>query len=173
MYRKLLAIVLLSMWAITCACADDSVPLCPDPSSPDCVVSNWGLIEPGIMAAAMAPVATPPVAVKLMPVATSTSKANPPLKALVSPTGLFVNETKALTSAIRKARFNADGTIASGEAQIAAAAADIARKAGKKYALTLYIKVPQKIASDKSESLDKRVGAVNSVLSRSSDQGKS
>lgn len=173
MYRKLLAIVLLSMSSITCAYADDSVPFCPDPSSPDCVVSNWGLIEPGIVDTARAPVAGPSVAVKLMPVATSTSKANPPVKALVSPTGLFVTETNALMSAIRKARFNADGTIARGEAQIAAAAAAVARKAGRKYALTLYIKVPQKFASDKSESLNKRVGAVNSVLSRSSDQGRS
>ena len=87
------------------------------------------------------------------------------LKAVVSPQGLFPKETAALLAALKRARFNEDGSIKSGEAAVRRAAAAAAQRAGNKYTLTLYIKVPQKLAPDRSVALGKKVDAVNAVLS--------
>ncbi len=177
--NRLLIVVLMLMWSTSYAGTGDTVPLCPDAASPDCVVPNWGGIgEPDGTDGAIAPrtdaslntaptIRSKPVAVQLMPAAepSAMSTGDAPLKTVVSPQNLFPKETNALTTALKRARFKADGSIATGGAAISRAAADAARKAGKKYTLTLYVKVPQALKPEAGALLDKKVRAINDVLS--------
>ena len=172
-------LLLSSVSSVSYAGTGDQVPLCPVGAPADCVTSNWGQVEPdGIdgsiarptkQSIAAAPTANlPRIAVQRMPVAaptgTMTSNTRSTVKAVVSPKGLFAKETDALTSALKRARFNGDGSIVSGEAAIARAAAGAQRKAGNKYFLTIYVKVPQTLSPDEGGLLDKQVRSVNDIL---------
>ena len=107
-------------------------------------------------------VGTLPVAIAAGPAPGSSAA----VKTVVSPLGLFPKETAALTAAIKRARFNADGSIASGESAISEAASAAARKANGKYVLTLYIKVSQGIKPDDGAALDTKVRSINALLMR-------
>lgn len=174
----LLALVLAMSSSASRANDGTTVPLCPDPSAPDCVLSNWGQTGPDDGDGALASRRGDPMAsgagrqrmaVEVLPVATGpngtsggpASKA--PLRTVISPINLFPKETAALISAIKRARFNPDGSIATGKERIATAAAAAGRKAGTRYTLTIYIKVPQQLKPEES-GLGKRVEAINEVL---------
>ncbi len=169
-----LFIFLIASVGSTASAGDGTQPLC-SPGTPACVTTNWGVIEPDSIDAnaqkmnrssAVSPKARPiTVAVRPVPVAASS---NDRIKTTISPTGLYIGETEKLVAALLRARFNRDGSIAKGEAQIASAAADIVRKAAGKYVLTIYVKVPQKVQADESTSLAKKVQAINTILSGSS-----
>lgn len=167
-------------WLLAClpfasiAQGGDAQPLCPD-GLPSCVVSNWGAIEPdGVDTQGVGAIAPHNVdarrdriamAIKPVPVADGRPAADASsVKALVSPQALFPKETAALVSAIDRARFHRDGTVASGGDRIAAAAAAVARQAGNRYVLTLYIKVPQRLGPDATGALNKKVASVNDLL---------
>lgn len=181
MSRSLLAILVLASFLFSPASVANggaSTPLCPDRSAPDCVQSNWGQTGPDGVDTGLAPLKGDPtastassgrLAMKILPVAAKTrpQASDSPLNTVLSPINLFPKETAALTSAIKQARFNADGSIASGQERIASAAAAAARAAGTRYTLTLYIKVPQKLAPDDGDLLGKKVQSINEVLSNS------
>ena len=177
--NRLSIVILLLLSSVSYAGPGDPVPLCPVGSPSDCVTSNWGVIEPdGVdsstasntnQSMAVAPTAgAPRIAVRRMPVAAPagvmTSNTRSTVKEVVSPKGLFAKETDALTSALKRARFNGDGSIVSGEAAIARAAAEAQRKAGNMYFLTIYVKVPQTLSPDEGGLLDKKVRSVNEIL---------
>jgi hypothetical protein len=164
--------------------ADDSQPLCA-PSLPGCVISNWGQVEPDSIDSAavgtnarIASIPTGRIAMQVQPTAASTrarasaAGSGPTVKTVVSPTNLFPRETQALVAAIQRARFHRDGSIAKGGDAIAAAAAELARKADAKYTLTLYVKTPKGIRPDESSVLFKKVDAVNAAIGGSSAPGR-
>jgi hypothetical protein len=177
MKLPVIAVVLLLSMSSAYAGDTGSGTLCPDPKIPVCVVSNWGQIDPAGVDSAMAPTTSsaaqtaqgPHSTVRMMTIVTPPAATKPaatkPLQTLVSPNGLFPKETAALTAAIKNARFNADGVIVRGEKELAAAAAEAARRAGNKYVLTFYIKVSQQLKPDLAATLDKKVAAVNRLLS--------
>ncbi len=142
-------------------------PLCAT-GMPGCVSTNWGVIEPdsadaaanAMTRSAAASTRPGPISVALHPAATG----EPTVKTTVSPSNLFTAETQKLVAALQRARFNRDGSIAKGEAEIAAAAADLVQKAAGKYMLTIYLKVPPHIAADERSSLGRKVQAVNAIL---------
>ena len=177
--NRLVFVLLLLTSSASFAGNGDAVPLCPTGSPPNCVVPNWGQINPGVsddasLATGSPSLAAAPtsnaqrIAVQRMPVAAPagvmTSNTRSTVKAVVSPKGLFAKETDALTSALKRARFNQDGTILSGEAAIARTAKEAQRKAGNKYFLTIYVKVPQTLSPDEGGLLDKKVRSVNEIL---------
>ncbi len=177
--NRLVFVLLLLTSSASFAGNGDAVPLCPTGSPPDCVVPNWGQINPGVpddasLATGNPSLAAAPtsnaqrIAVQLMsvaaPASVMTSNTRSTVKAVVSPKGLFAKETDALTSALKRARFNGDGSIVSGEAAIARAAAEAQRKAGNKYFLTIYVKVPQTLSPDEGGLLDKKVRSVNEIF---------
>jgi hypothetical protein len=157
------------------ALAQDILTLCT-PDLPDCVQPNWGMTEPdstdalttgnGRLAAASGR-----IAVKPMPVALKAA-ATPSVKAVTAPTNYLPKETAALVAAIKRARFAKDGTIVTGQQQIAAAANAIASKAGKVYVLTLYVKTAAHVKPDTANALAKRVEAVNGALLIPGETGK-
>jgi hypothetical protein len=133
-----------------------SVPIC-EPNSADCVISNWGHTEPEIV--------TSSISIKPMPVAvTNAAAALPKINAVTSPVNFLPKETAALISAIKHARFAKDGSIVSGQEQIEAAADAIAKKAGKGYTLTLYVKQPAKLKPDVADAQAKRVVTIDGIL---------
>ena len=180
--KRLLLVCLLLLTPLAHAQRDGgtTVPLCTMPSS-DCVVPNWGQVGPD-GDGSDASIAPPPgsasmarstgidrqVAVQMMPVQSSAKAMTPPsassVKTVVSPVGLFAAETAALTKALMNARFDRDGTIVRGEEAIRTAAAAAVAKAGRKYALTLYIKVPQKLKPEDGALLAKKIVSVNDVI---------
>lgn len=179
--------VLMFMSFASYAGTGDPVPLCPEGSPPDCVVPNWGQIEPGATDGASLSTANPSLAatpgspkprmaVQMMPTAAPEAAMAPsaaaPIKSVVSPQNLFPKETAALITALKRARFNADGTIKSGEAAIRRAAAAAAQRAGNKYTLRLYIKVPQSLKPEQGAQLGKKVDALNAVLGGAYDGGQ-
>ncbi len=180
MNRLLLVLLIIvssaPSFSASAASGGRTVTLCPKTSVPDCVSPNWGETGPDGVDGAMAPLRGDSIAsaigggrlaIKLLPVAATPNRTQPagaPLQTVVSPINLFPKETAALTSAIKQARFNPDGSIASGQERIASAAAAAARAAGKRYTLTLYIKVPQQLAPDESGLLGKKVQSINDVL---------
>ena len=177
--NRLVLVILLLLSSTSFAGTGDAVPLCPDGSPPDCVVPNWGMVEPGVSdnanfvhgtpsLATMPASPQPQMTVRMMPAASPTAmapNAGSPIKSVVSPQGLFPKETAALVAALKRARFNADGSIKSGEPAIQRAAAAAAKLAVNKYALTLYIKVPQGLKPEQGALLGKKVDALNAVLS--------
>jgi hypothetical protein len=150
-----------------------SIPLCT-PDSPDCVIANWGQTEPdGLDANAITKggaslaSANGHISIRPMPVAMTADamkKSAPAVKAVTSPENFAAKETSALIAAIKRARFAKDGTIVSGDKQIATAAEAVTKKAGKGYTLTLYVKSPPTLKPDAADSLAKRVGTVNGIL---------
>jgi hypothetical protein len=151
-----------------------SIPFCT-PDAPDCVIANWGQTEPELtgdsnaMAAARSPLASANarISIRPMPVAMTADamkKSTPAVKAVTSPVNFAPKETAALVAAIKRARFAKDGTIVSGDKQIAAAAEAVTKKAGKGYTLTLYVKSPPTLKPDAADALAKRVGVVNGIL---------
>lgn len=177
MNRKTIAL----LWAVTTlspAFATEGLPLCAPPLAPECVDPKWGLINPdtleadagatstmGIRAAAV----DAPIAVRLMPVEMQRGTAGPPatarLKAVVDATQRFARETAALTAAIRRARFDKQGNLVQGEAQIAAAA-EAARKVPPEFALTLYVKAPARLDDAHREVIANKLAAINGILVR-------
>jgi hypothetical protein len=159
-----------------------SVPLCTA-DSPDCVIGNWGQTEPdGLDAnavtkgAASLTSAQGRISIRPMPVAATADpmkKAAPSVKAVTSPVNFAPKETAALIAAIKRARFTKDGAFVSGDKQIASAAEAAAKKAGKTYTLTLYVKAPPTLKPDAAQSLTERVKAVNGVLTGTVDKPRS
>ena len=187
MKRFAFAVLMLMSFASS-AGTGDPVPLCPQGSPPDCVVPNWGQVEPGatddastgngssnLARASVAP--KPQMPVQMMPTAATADAMAPSrvaaVKSVVSPQNLFPKETAALLAALKRARFNPDGSIKTGEAAIKRAAAAAAQRAGNKFTLRLYIKVPQTLAPEVGAQLDKKVDALNAVLSTPYDGGQS
>lgn len=177
--NRLAFLILLVLSSVSFAGTGDPVPLCPAGSPPDCVIPNWGQVQPDGVDSSISPTGGPSLAavqdphrlrmaVQMMPTAAPAEAMAPntaaPIKSVVSPQNLFPKETAALITALKRARFNADGTIKSGEAAIRRAAAAAARRAGNKYNLRLYIKVPQGLKPEQGAQLDKKVDALNVVL---------
>lgn len=170
--NRLVLVILLLLSSASFAGTGDPVLLCPEGSPPDCVVPNWGMVEPGVSDDASLARGTPAspqprMAVRMMPAAAPAAmapNAASPIKSVVSPQKLFPKETEALVAALKRARFGADGSIKSGEPAIQRAAAAVAKRAANKYALTLYIKVPQGLNPEQGTLLGKKVDALNGVL---------
>lgn len=176
MNRKTIAL----LWAaatISPAFATEGLPLCAPPLTPDCVDPKWGQIDPDTLVAGGDPstmgiratTVDAPIAVRLMPVEMQRDAAGPPatarLKAVVDATQRFARETAALTAAIRRARFDKQGNLVQGEAQIAAAA-EAARKVPPEFALTLYVKAPARLDDAHREVIANKLAAINGILVR-------
>lgn len=179
MKRQSIAI-LMFVASMSCAYAQESVPLCTAPLDPDCVDPKWGQIEPELDGgsppsgnSAIAPrirVSSIKMAIRSVASTSPSSMSLPAtLRATVEATKLFVSQTRRLTSAIKRARFDKSGHIVRGAEEIEAAAA-AAREPASGYALTLYIKAPAKLPDVHRELLNTKVAAINAALSKSSDQ---
>ncbi len=181
--------VLFVLAVSTSAHAQQSAVLCAPPLTVDCVDPKWGQIEPELTgdggSNAAREVAAPQVladtgarmAVRLQTVAAPTTRraGDATIKAVIEGGSMFRTETARLTDAIKRARFDQSGKIVRGEEQIVEAA-EAAAKAAPNYALTLYIKVPAKLATGQSTVLASKVQAINAILAKaasgSTDAGK-
>ena len=85
---------------------------------------------------------------------------------MIDGTRRFTRETARLADAVRKARFDRDGKVVQGAAEIVAAAA-AARKVATNFALTLYVRVPARLKADQSGLLARKVAAINELLASS------
>ncbi len=182
MYARSLAAVCLVICSMSSAYATDSVPLCNAPLDPDCVDPKWGMIDPvdsDLSLAAPSSLARTPggtdshIAIRAMPTAMearSSRSSSATLKAVIDGTKRFTRETARLADAVKKARFDRDGKVVQGAAEIVAAA-EAARKVATNFALTLYIRVPAHLKGDQSAVLFKKIAAINELLASSGKGG--
>ena len=165
--------------------------LCDRPLRADCVVPQWGQIDPGNdagsspsgrtdgtengMAASRLPAADAGqirggAHIRLAQMLKPMNVPHPP-QLLIDSGERFERETRALVRAIKSATFDRDGNIKSGERAISTAA-EALRVPSKNNQLNLYIKVPTKLNSNKREVLMAKVHSINEIIEQAiSDSG--
>ena len=152
---------LLLMAAMSCANAQQVTSLCGAPSGADCVEPHWGMIQPDASLLAgkgSSSSASMPITVRL-----ASADTPPDAKAVVDRTKTYQSHSKALASAIAKARFDVSGRIVSGDTAIVQAA-DRARRAVKGFSLTLHVKGADRLAPEQAASLSQKIDAINALL---------
>ena len=165
-----------------------AVTICENPLPPNCVIPQWGSIDPDSEKLVADAKATSAEArsVEVAPAADASNRSEPrahiqlaqmrkPTKSLNSPKILiddvrrFDRQTKVLVVAIERATFDRKGNLRTGEENIEKAV-EALRDASKDHQLNLYIKVPVKLRDRESGILKAKVRALNEVIAKAGSE---
>lgn len=146
--------------------AQQTTPLCTPPLPPDCVFPQWGATQPddtvGVTGGAMI-AAAGSRHVRLVRVKTEPMPRNPPPKMLVDDGKRYASETGGLIAAIRRARFDKEGTLVSGGDAIRERTR-VLRAASPNHHLNLYVRGAAKQSDRDRRLLGRKVAQLNDLL---------
>ena len=179
---KLIRIAVLVTGSLLFGFSANAMTLCASPLPTDCIVPQWGAVEPdsdaltsdgqtGLPANSAAAASLPAAEgsnvgghIRLAQMRKPTRTSYAP-NLLINDVRRFDRETKTLVRAIEQATFDREGNLKTGASKIDAAV-DALRKASKDHQLNLYIKVPTKLRSRDGKILVAKVQAVNEVIKK-------
>jgi hypothetical protein len=168
--RLLAACAFVALVAFMPVRAARALPLCLPPLVADCIMPQWGMVEPeGLDASRAAPsVAASSNVMRMLPVAAHDDRmrarsSSNAARMLIDDGRDYRDPTRKLISAIRRASFDREGRLVSGDRAIAAAAAAL-YPVSRNHQLNLYVKTPTQFSKPRNEVLLRKVAAVNKIL---------